>query len=204
MSRSRQRRKERRAAINAEERPEQEPQGSGTITASDVSMPVEEREEFDRGLTEQAEADRRREDDAEEAAELIAALGPLRETRANPLTAGIQVFTAMLEQARGGYAADRLAEIEAAMQVSFNSLEAQGIIQIAMANMDETGVPDVEHGIQLCLEARVEAAGVVEDHGDGSQVDGATEPESEEEPEDEDAKAAAAEEKESDKPGPED
>lgn len=181
MSRNRQRRKERQAAANeppreaggvAVELREEADQG---ITAADVSMPVEEREEFDRGLTEQMAEDERRRGEQEdreiEAAELIEALGVLRESRANPLTAGIQVFTAMLEQARAGYAADRLAELEAAMTLDFNALEAQGIVQIAMANMDETGVPDVEHGIQLCIQARLEVA---EDHGDESQVDGAT------------------------------
>lgn len=215
MSRNRQRRKERQAAAN------EPPREAGGVA-------VELREEADQGLTAaeqppvvrggeesdeevlQREASERRED---EAAELIEALGVLRESRANPLTAGIQVFTAMLEQARAGYAADRLAELEAAMTLDFNALEAQGIVQIAMANMDETGVPDVEHGIQLCIQARLEVA---EDHGDEpvgaveeveegeveaalkeSQVDA----DQEKDPEQEEIER---EEAEADKPGPED
>lgn len=223
MSRNRQRRKERQAAANeppreaggvAVELREEADQG---ITAADVSMPTEQREEFDRGVAEQMAEDERRRGEQEdreiEAAELIEALGVLRESRANPLTAGIQVFTAMLEQARAGYAADRLAELEAAMTLDFNALEAQGIVQIAMANMDETGVPDVEHGIQLCIQARLEVA---EDHGDEpvgaveeveegeveaalkeSQVDA----DQEKDPEQEEIER---EEAEADKPGPED
>lgn len=87
---------------------------------------------------------------------LIAAIGPLRRTRRHSLLPGIRMFTAMLEEARGGYAADRLEQMEHALGVDFNPLEREGILQIAMAEMDEAGVPDVEHGVQRALEVRGE------------------------------------------------
>jgi len=199
VSRNRQRRKERRVAANEQERRE-----AGAVAPESSVEDPGDTDERQRG---------EREDRQVEAAELIEALDVLRGSRANPLTAGITVFTAMLEQARAGYAADRLAELETALSLDFNALEAQGIVQIAMASMDETGVPDVERGVQLCIEARVEVA---EDHGDGeeSQVDVATQTDdSREEQErlegegggDESEEARmAAEEKDSDRPGPED
>lgn len=228
MSRNRQRRKERRAAANGEQQKSQGDPGDKKLTAADVSMPTEEREAFDQGVAEQMTEDERergeQEDRELEAGELIEALDVLRQSRANPLTAGITVFTAMLGEARAGYAADRLAELEAALSLEFNAEEAQGVVQVAMASMDETGIPDVEHGIELCLRARVEVGAdpVAEDHGDESQVDGATEQdridevrEAEERAredhnagveQEEDAEQAEieAEEAEADKPGPED
>lgn len=200
MARSRQRRKQRQQdrAINADASPAnggvaEELQdeadaaatadpGDGGITAADVSMSEEAREEFDRGLDEQM-AEERAAEDAEEdhvsAAELIAAIGPLRRTRRHSLLPGIRMFTAMLEEARGGYAADRLEQMEEALGLDFNALEQEGILQIAMAEMDETGVPDVEHGVRLCLEARAQLAAqggppVAENHGDGREAPAST------------------------------
>lgn len=206
MARSRQRRKQRQQdrAINADAAPanggvaeelQDEADAAATadprddkpgITAADVSMSEEAREEFDRGLDEQMAEERAAEDAEEEGeygdvspAELIAAIGPLRRTRRHSLLPGIRMFTAMLEEARGGYAADRLEQMEEALGLDFNALEQEGILQIAMAEMDETGVPDVEHGVRLCLEARAQLAAqggppVAEDHGDGREAPAST------------------------------
>ncbi|HEX7246402.1 MAG TPA: hypothetical protein VF245_12655 [Solirubrobacterales bacterium] len=92
-------------------------------------------------------------------AALIGALGPLRRTRRHSLLPGIRMFTALLEEARGGYAADRLGQLAEALAIDFNPLETDGILQVAMAEMDETGVPDVEHAVRLCLEARAQIEG---------------------------------------------
>lgn len=88
--------------------------------------------------------------------ELIAALGPLRRTRRHPLLQGIRMFTAMLDEARGGYGYDRLDQLEEALGISFEPREREGILQIAMGAMDDAGVPDVEHGVQIALETRAE------------------------------------------------
>jgi hypothetical protein len=111
----------------------------GGITGADVSMSTEAREEFDRGLQETVY-----EDEGEEGValdELIGALGPLRRTRRHPLLQGIRMFTAKLEEALG---------------ISFEPREREGILQIAMGAMDEAGIPDVEHGVQIALETRAE------------------------------------------------
>lgn len=148
------------------------------LTAADVSMSKEDREEFDRGLDEMVEQERATEEAEEEAeyddvspAELIAAVGPLRRTRRHSLLPGIRMFTALLEETRGGYAADRLQQLEEALSLDFAGREQEGILQVSMAAMDETGVPDVEHGVQVALEARasVEGEPVAEDHGDGEK-----------------------------------
>lgn len=103
---------------------------------------------------------------------LIAAIGPLRRTRRHSLLPGIRMFTAMLEEARGGYAADRLEQMEHALGVDFNPLEREGILQIAMAEMDEAGVPDVEHGVQRALEVRADLGPDFDDkYVEGGEVD---------------------------------
>lgn len=221
MARSRQRRKQRQQerAINAGEEREAggvapelrdeadaaepgEPTAGNTrtLTAADVSMSEEAREEFDRGLDEQVGAEN---EDEVSAAELIGAIGPLRRTRRHPLLVGIRMFTAMLEEARGGYAADRLGQMEEALAIDFNPLEQDGILQIAMAAMDEAGVPDVEHGVQMALEARAEVDGedlldevedepVAEDHGDGREAPASTDDTPAFEPQTEEGRRLAA------------
>jgi hypothetical protein len=72
------------------------------------------------------------------------------------LLPGIRMFTAMLDEARGGYIIDRLAECEAGLQVEFNLLEREGIVQVASAAIDPQGIPDVELAVNLALEARQE------------------------------------------------
>lgn len=186
MARSRQRRKEAREAVNAraaggvaEELVEEAdtPPMPGDESAEQVTVTGPD-DAPERSFAE-AEAEPFAEDVEEEGeyedvspAELIATIGPLRRTRRHPLIVGIRMFTAMLEEARGGYAADRLGQMEEALGIDFNALEQDGILQIAMAAMDEAGVPDVEHGVQMALEARAatEENGipVAEDHGDGA------------------------------------
>lgn len=107
----------------------------------------------------EAEAETFAEDTEPSCAALIGALGPLRRTRRHSLLPGIRMFTAMLEEARGGYAADRLGQLAEALAIDFNPLETDGILQVAMIEMDETGVPDVEHAVRLCLEARAQIEG---------------------------------------------
>jgi hypothetical protein len=70
------------------------------------------------------------------------------------LLPGIRMFTAMLDEARGGYIVDRLGEIEATLRLEFNQLEREGIIQVASASLDPFGVPDVEFAANLALEQR--------------------------------------------------
>lgn len=103
---------------------------------------------------------------------LIAALGPLRRARNHPLLPGIRMFTAMLEEARGGYAADRLEQMEHALAIDFNPLEREGILQISMAEMDEAGIPDVERGVELALRARADLGPDFDDkYVEGGEVD---------------------------------
>lgn len=76
--------------------------------------------------------------------------------REHPLAAGIRMFTAMLDEARGGYIVDRLEQIEEALDVEFNEAEAEGIAQVAGVALDEDGLPDVEHAVQVALRARMD------------------------------------------------
>lgn len=118
-------------------------------------------------------------------AELIAAIPALRRTRRHSLLPGIRMFTALLEEARGGYAHDRLAQLEEALGLEFNRLESEGILQVSMAMMDGTGVPDVEHGVRIALEARAQL--------DTDEILEEDRPEDDLPPEDDDAPPAAAE-----------
>lgn len=149
MARSRRQQRKQRQRLEAPETSTPEPQDKPVVNAPSDSHPVP--------LVEPPAEDYPMEIDGEfETEELIAALGPLRRARRHPLVPGIRMFTAMLEEARGGYAADRLGQLEEALGLDFNGLEQEGILQIAMAEMDEGGVPDVEHGVQRALEARAE------------------------------------------------
>lgn len=98
------------------------------------------------------------------ASDVIAVIGPLRNSRQeHPLAAGIRMFTAMLDEARGGYIVDRIAEYEEAIGEPFNELERDGIIQIASSELDQFGVPDVDMPIRLALQARAEVAVTADD-----------------------------------------
>jgi hypothetical protein len=76
------------------------------------------------------------------------------------LLPGIRMFTAMLDEARGGYIVDRLAQLEAALEVEFNLLEREGIIQVASSSLDASGVPDVEFAVGLAIDQRQQLEGV--------------------------------------------
>jgi len=115
------------------------------ITADDVSMSEEDREAFDRGLDEMGDE------------EMQAAIEGREWTAPeHSLLPGIRMFTAMLDEARGGYIIDRLSECEDGLQLEFNPLEREGIIQVASAAIDPEGIPDVEFAVNLALEARAE------------------------------------------------
>lgn len=138
---SRRRKNERREAINGAV----EPQGQESVEApAEQPAPQSDHPTETRELVEQADS--------------MDALEELFLTTRNdhPLIPAIRMFTAMLDEARGGYASDRLGELEDGLGIQFNQLERDGIVRVAMAHMDEHGIPDVEHGIGVALDARAE------------------------------------------------
>lgn len=127
--------------------------------------PVDERERVQPDLAPEVSPGMPAEDDESEdevpLEALIAALPSLRQTRRSPLYNGLRMFSAIVEEARSGYAATRLAYLEEALDVEFGALEQEGILEIAAAAMDEYGIPDVEHGVQKALESRAGLLGIV-------------------------------------------
>lgn len=73
-----------------------------------------------------------------------------------PLAAGLRMFEAMLDEARAGYVNAAVAELERAIDETFEPPERQFLGTVALENRTEAGLPDVAGAYRTMVRLRAE------------------------------------------------